>query len=138
MMNDPNSSRFDQKSAVAGSLDRSILVVDDEPLVRWSIMTTLQKAGYQVVTASTVEDATMALRRGSFNLVITDMKLPDETGLNLAAQVKETTPPCPVIMISAFGDEGSKQRAREIGVDLFVDKPINLAEMLWTVQRIMR
>lgn len=115
-----------------------VLIVDDEALIRWSLTQVLQKASYQVSSASTAEEATLKLNSDAFDVVITDMKMPGEDGFMLAARAKKINPQCRVVMMTAFGDDGTRKRANKIGIEEFIDKPINLANIVWTVERIMK
>ncbi|MBI5470895.1 MAG: response regulator [Ignavibacteriae bacterium] len=115
-----------------------VLIVDDERLVRWSLMKALQKANYLGTVAGTAEEALVQLRASTFDVMITDMRLPGIDGFALAAKAQESNPTCRVVMMTAFGDEASKERAKQMGIAYFIDKPINLADMVWMVQRILK
>lgn len=125
-------------AVLAKSGRQRILVVDDEELVRWSIMKVLQRGNYDVATASSAEEAREKIGTSNFDLVITDKKLPGADGFALAQLVKKNSPDCPVVMITAYGDEDSRTHAKEIGIDYFLDKSTDLAEILWIATRILR
>jgi DNA-binding response OmpR family regulator len=112
-----------------------ILIVDDEELVCWSLMKVLQKAGFQVVVAHTAQAAIEAFLDCPADLLISDLNLPDLSGDDLARQVRALRPACKVIIISAFGEEEAKCRARKAGAAEFLDKPLSLPEIIWTVKR---
>ncbi len=114
-----------------------VLVVDDEALVRWSVQQVLQKASYQLSTANTGEEAILHLTSKQYDIIITDMRLPGEDGFAVAAKAKKINPACHVIMMTAFGDTASKERAKALGIEHFVDKPVDLAELVWLVHRLM-
>ena len=114
-----------------------ILIVDDEALVCWSIEKTLRKAGYETISADSGEKAIEKLRSSSFDLIITDMKLPNADGFDVAATAKRLLPLTPVIMISAFGDEAAHEKASTMKIDCFVDKPFDLSEIASIVRWIL-
>jgi|GEM_PF-3047287 len=119
-------------------LPYNILVVDDESLVRWSLFQVFKKVGYNVVTAATAEEAMEKMLEEHFDLVVTDIKLPGENGFHLAEQVKKHFSHCIVFMISAFGDDVARKKAREIGVKYFFDKPVDMGNLLWAATKALR
>jgi CheY-like chemotaxis protein len=114
-----------------------ILVVDDEALVRWSLTEVLRKAKYSVSTANSAEDALVHLRAEHVDVLITDLKMPGESGFELAARTKQIQPHCHVIMMTAFGEDASEERAKRSGVEWLIDKPVNLPEVIWLIKRMM-
>jgi two-component system response regulator (stage 0 sporulation protein F) len=124
------------KESLSG--EYSILVVDDEALVRWSVAQVLRKANHRVTTADTGEEAILYLNSANQDIIITDMKLPGSDGFSLAAAAKKANPACHIIMMTAFGDVASKDRAKDIGIEHFIDKPVNLGELVWLVHRVMK
>ena len=127
----------EKKNGTLNGAASSILIVDDEPLVRWSLQSRLKKAGYLTATASTAEQAMEDLSTSQFDLVITDMRLPLQDGFEVASAAKHFRPKAFVIMISAFGDDASKMHARGVGIEHFVDKPFDLNEIVALVDRLL-
>ena len=82
----------------------TILCVDDEDLPRTLRKLILQKHGYQVITASSGEEALALLERGGIRLVLTDQLMPGMTGTELTKLVKSTKPNMPVILISGVNE----------------------------------
>lgn len=76
----------------------TILVVDDEPLIRWSLVNRLKEDGYRTVEAGTAGDA-VAQHREGVDLILLDFALPDANGLEVLKQVKETDPDTLVITL---------------------------------------
>jgi CheY-like chemotaxis protein len=105
-----------------------ILIVDDEALVRWTLENVCKKARCQVTMVESGEKAIAALNSARFDLVITDMKMPDVDGFEVAEAAKRSLPHVPIIMISAWGDEESRRKARGASI-YFVDKPFNVLEI---------
>ncbi len=116
---------------------KQILVVDDEPLVCWSIKNCLSKAGYSVVTAESAERAIEKLYTTCFDLIVTDMKLPQHDGFDVAEMAHKLSPKTPVIMITAFGDSVSRERAQNTNISRFIDKPFNMNEFTKLVSSLL-
>ncbi len=112
----------------------SVLVVDDEPLMCWSIENALEKAGARVTTASTGEEAIELIRSSAFDVIITDMKLPRVDGFGVAKAGKGGPIDTQIIMISAYRDEQSRKKAADLGIEQFIDKPFDLGEMVKLVK----
>ena len=94
----------------------TLLVVDDEELVRWSLRERFRRDGYTVVEASTAASAVEQVTSG-IDLVLLDYRLPDGDGLTVLRRIKELSPDAPVILMTAFS---TVENARANAVD---DKP---------------
>ena len=93
----------------------SILIVDDEKLIRWSLKQKLESWNYQVVEAEDLRAARGKLQQETPDLVTLDIKLPDGSGVDFLKQIRESHPGIPVIMITAFGDCGRSGSGAEAG-----------------------
>lgn len=111
----------------------SILVVDDEQLIRWSIRTHLEHSGYQVDVA---ESGSEALEHfgDEVGLVLLDLKLPDTDGLALLKKMKHKRPSCHVILMTAYGSPEVASEALSCGAYQVLNKPFGLDEMARTVK----
>ncbi len=105
---------------------RSILVVDDETNVRWSLARALELQGYRVSTADSGETALEALAQRHFDLVITDIRMPGMDGFDLFNWLKENRPDVAVIMTTGFGSVHVRERSRRIGALTYMEKPLDL------------
>jgi CheY-like chemotaxis protein len=115
----------------------NILVVDDEPLVCWSIENTLIKEGFRVTTINSGETAIQLLFSNHFDLVITDLELPNMDGFQVAMAAKRYSPSIPIIMISACDDPEYRKRSKGVLIDYFIDKPFDLQEIVALVVRLI-
>lgn len=106
-----------------------ILVVDDEPNICRLLSRYLTKIGYQVETAGSVAEALGLLRRDWFDLVLTDLRLPGASGLDLLVEVRARTPGTRMILMSAHADVYAASAAIERGVDQLVVKPFELEDL---------
>jgi len=107
-----------------------VLVVDDEPLIRWSIAETLGAAGHQVAEA---EDAASTLRaiqdEPEPDLVLLDFRLPDSDDLGLLAKIRQIAPDATVIMMTAFGTADVTAGALKLGASRVLNKPFNMHDL---------
>ncbi|AKJ27740.1 sigma-54-dependent transcriptional regulator [Caldimonas brevitalea] len=106
----------------------SLLVVDDEPDLRTLYELTLLREGYDVETAATVEDAWSRLRDRTYSAVITDMRLPDGTGLDLLRRLEESGRREKTVMITAFGSPENAVEALKAGAYDYLTKPVDLKQ----------
>ena len=107
----------------------TVLVVDDERLVRWSLQQKLQQWGYHV---SLAEDGATALGRVQIDnpdLITLDMKLPDMTGIEVLTELRNRQIAVPVIMITAFGVIDDAVKTLRLGAYDFIEKPINFEKL---------
>jgi DNA-binding NtrC family response regulator len=102
-----------------------ILVVDDEASIARAVQYLLEEAGHMTVVAATVADARREAAAGAFDLVVTDLQLPDGTGLDVLKFVKETNPDVPVVMITAFATVATAVEAMKSGAFDYVQKPFD-------------
>ena len=111
-----------------------ILVVDDEQGIRHSLAGVLGDEGFQVSTVADAAGCERALRAGGFDLVLLDIWLPDEDGLELLARVQQQAAPPAVVMISGHGSVESAVRATKLGAFDFLEKPLSIEKTLLTVR----
>jgi DNA-binding NtrC family response regulator len=113
---------------------KTVLVVDDEKLVRWSIRQKLESAGYQVIEASTCSMGLNLFQEHLPDLVTLDVRLPDGSGLKLLLDMKKISPNTPMIMITAYGAVEDAVKALKIGAYDYLEKPINFDRLLHSLQ----
>jgi len=115
-----------------GSGER-LLIVEDDPEMRDLLRKVLEKEGYRVSVSGDGHQALIAFDRETFDLVVTDMLMPCDGGLELLEAVHRTHPSLPVIIVTAFGDWHSYSRALELGAAAFISKPLRMAELIAAV-----
>jgi two-component system response regulator PilR (NtrC family) len=106
----------------------SLLVVDDEPDLRTLYELTLLREGYDIETASTVEEALAHLDARTYSAVITDMRLPDGTGLDVLRRLEETGRREKTIVITAYGSAENAVEALKAGAYDYLTKPVDLKQ----------
>jgi two-component system NtrC family response regulator len=117
-------------------LSASILVVDDDPNSLFGICQILKDEGYQVVPAGNGKDALEKLKANNINMVITDERMPDLTGMEVLSEIKKMDPGIPVIMITAYGSVSMAVDALKKGAFYFFEKPIfNNLEQFFAIIR---
>lgn len=114
----------------AGKFPPAVLVVDDEPLIRWSVTESLAGLGFTVEDAP---DAATALKMVTtspepFSVVVLDLRLPDMHDLSLLATLRQLLPKAHLILMTAFGTAQTEAQARALGADVLT-KPFELGEL---------
>ena len=116
-------------------MNDTILVVDDDENLRWVTQTQLEDAGYLVSTVPSGEAALIALNKQRPSLVLTDLKMPGISGLELLQQIRSQEPDLPVVMMTAFGTIQSAVQAVKAGAYDYLTKPIDQEDLLLVVNR---
>jgi DNA-binding response OmpR family regulator len=117
----------------AGSRPR-VLTVDDDPVLLRLLSRILSQAGYDVVESLTAGDARKHLRSGSFSLLVTDLNMPDESGLELARSLRGSDARLPIIILSGSLEESVRREAVALGRVECLDKPLDQGELLLKVK----
>ncbi|MFN8061287.1 MAG: sigma-54 dependent transcriptional regulator [Vicinamibacterales bacterium] len=112
----------------------TILVVDDEQLIRWSLRERLTASGYDVVEAATGAEAVARASEG-VDLVLLDYRLPDMDGMTVLKQLRESNPDALVILLTAYASIQSAVEAIKHGAYHYAKKPFDFDELLVTIQQ---
>lgn len=115
-----------------------ILIVDDESDIRELLELTLTRMGLDTFSATNVEESKQALSKDTFDVCLTDMRLPDGDGLDLIAHIQSHYPDLPVAMITAHGNMETAIKAMKLGAFDFVSKPIDLAQLRSMVKNALK
>ena len=113
----------------------TILVVDDEDLIRWSLTSRLTDDGYHVIEAGTAAEALKRHREDAPDLVLLDYKLPDGDGLSVLKQIKESNPDTLVLLLTAHSSVDMAVEAMKRGAFHYANKPFNLDEIALLVEK---
>jgi CheY-like chemotaxis protein len=106
----------------------TILVVDDEELIRNLVVTFLSKLGHSCVSAIDGVDALNKMKGNKFDAVITDIKMPNMDGIHLTIEISRQYPELPIMVMTAFDQEYSAGTAISVGAKEFIKKPFSLEE----------
>jgi two-component system KDP operon response regulator KdpE len=117
--------------------DERILVCDDDPQIRRALNLILRDAGYDVLIASTAEEALDRAALAGPHLAIVDLVLPDQPGIELCRRLREWSQ-MPILVLSAVGDEQTKIDALHHGADDYVTKPFGPGELVARVRAALR
>ena len=107
-----------------------VLVVDDEPSMRQMLSIALRREGYQVSTAEDGESALAALAAGQLDLLITDVRMPEMSGVDLLREAKRIDPGLSVVMMTAYGSKETVLEDLRLGATDYVEKTPNLKDDL--------
>ena len=114
-----------------------LLVVDDDPNIRELLSDYLTRQGFEVVTVPDGAELELELNRTDFDLVILDLRIPGEDGLQLTARILRDHD-LPFIVMTAMGDDVEQVVGLELGADDYVDKPVNPRELLARIKAVLR
>jgi len=113
------------------SAPHRLLVVDDEPLVRWSVAEVLGDHGYQVAEAYDAMSAIHAFCEAAdpADVVLLDLRLPDSDDLRVLSAMRQRSPATPIILMTAHGSPELLEQARLLGAFTVLDKPFEMTEL---------
>jgi DNA-binding NtrC family response regulator len=116
-------------------MTRTILIVDDEPNMRWVLGGALEQAGYVVHSAESGDDAAGLLVRAPIDLVLLDLKLRGEDGLTILRRLRERRPELVVLILTAHGTVPTAVEAMQLGAADFLRKPFDVEEVVFKITR---
>jgi DNA-binding NtrC family response regulator len=106
-----------------------VLIVDDEPSIREVLRLSLRRSGWDSTTAESFGEAARLLDREEFDLVLTDLQLPDGDGIEILRMTREHWPETPVIVITAHGSADTAVAAMKLGAHDYLTKPFDIDEL---------
>ena len=121
-----------------GDVPKSVLVVDDEPKIVDVVGDYLRSAGFSVTTAADGERALELARARPPDLVVLDLGLPGLDGLDVTRELRRASPPVPIIMLTARGEETDRVLGLELGADDYLVKPFSPRELVARVRAVLR
>ena len=107
---------------------KTVLVVDDEPLIRWSLSEGL-KHDFDIRAAGSAEEALQMLESIRMDAVVTDLRMPGLSGVDLAAEVLRRNPGACVIVLTAYAFEPLVKHLKSLGVRAVLSKPFDIAQI---------
>lgn len=131
---------FETKDSESARQKRSILVIDDDPLVGESLKILLGRAGYMAGMVPIGLAALDRISREVFDLILTDIRMPGMNGLETLKAIREVQSHCgkpqvPEIVMTAYDDPGVREEAERMGVREFILKPFEIQDLLGTLEK---
>ncbi|HIL81001.1 MAG TPA: sigma-54-dependent Fis family transcriptional regulator, partial [Myxococcales bacterium] len=124
-----------QRQAVMENQEPSILIVDDDPAMGQMLASMLGDSGYQQTVATSAQEALEAARHEDFDAVLSDIKMPGGSGVELVGQLREIRAGTPVVLMTAFGSIDSAVDAMRAGAFDYVTKPFRRGEITVVMDR---
>lgn len=118
-------------------LNNSILLVDDEEIVRRGCQRILEAEGYSMDLALSGKDGLKKALSRSYDVVITDMKMPDISGMEIIRELKHKRPEMPVIMMTGYASVSTAVEAMKTGADDYITKPFEPDEIIDSVKNVL-
>lgn len=119
-------------------MSSKIFLLEDDTFLRDGLCEILESNGYQVTSVSAIKDAREMLKSSSFEIIILDVMLPDESGFDLCQEIRNTGISTPILFLTACDDEIQIVRGLDCGADDYVTKPFKLLELLSRVRALIR
>jgi len=116
----------------------NILIVDDHPEIQEMVGRLLRKNGHRITSAANGKEMRRALRKSKVDLILLDLMLPVEDGLDLCRELRAGKSPVPIIMLTAKGEEVDRVVGLEMGADDYVAKPFSGRELLARIKAVLR
>ena len=115
-----------------------ILIIEDNARVSALLKRGLESQGYQIYISEDAEDALVMVEKIDFNLIITDIMLPDMNGIDFSKKVKQNFPDLPIIMLTALGTIDEKIEGFDAGADDYMVKPFEIRELYVRIKAVLQ
>ena len=123
---------------MVGGPSARILIVDDDPYFLRVLSRILTGESFQVKTAEGAVEAAQILQENCFDLVISDLRLPDGDGLSILQEIRKAGSEIPVVILTAYGEVDSYLEAMNAGATEYLNKPVKSEELLAVVRSCLR
>ena len=108
---------------------KRVLIIDDEPDIREVLKEFCRILGFEAVIADSGEKGLKLFRKDDFNLIISDLKMPDINGFEFVKKVREKDKNIPIVICSGFIDDKNKEEILNCGADFYLEKPFKMKEL---------
>ncbi|MGD0616815.1 MAG: response regulator transcription factor [Bryobacteraceae bacterium] len=115
-----------------------LLIVDDEPSIRWALHQTLQTMGFEVSEATSGEEAIALVRTVRYDAVLLDIQMPGMNGVKACQEIRKLLPMLGILMVTVRDTEENKIEALDAGADDYVTKPFNVRELAARIRAAIR
>ena len=134
-LNGPGQSQLDQKSNHDDFSDYCVLLIEDDEIMRMSLEDRLQLDGINVRAVASIAGAREEFERGNIDLVVSDIRLPDGTGIELFSEMSSRFPGIPVILMTAYGDVSDAVLLVKAGALDYLTKPFDINDFMKKIER---
>ena len=134
-LNGPEQSQPDQKSNHDDFSDYCVLLIEDDEIMRMSLEDRLKLDGINVCAVASIAGAREELERGNIDLVVSDIRLPDGTGIELFSEMSSRFPGIPVILMTAYGDVSDAVLLVKAGALDYLTKPFDINDFMKKIER---
>ena len=134
----PRPQESGAEGALFGEPKPSILIVDDDELICKQLERLYGQSGYQVLTAGSAEEGLERLEGADIDLVITDIRLPGLSGVELTKRIQENWPDVPVIVITGYGDIGTAVDVLKVGASDYIVKPFSTSAITESTRAVLK
>ena len=121
-----------------GNDKKRILIIEDDEGMRSLLKDFIEEEGYEADSVSNGSEAFRTLTKEPFDLVITDIRMPGLSGLDILPGIKKLQPDAFIIVITAFGSEEVYRKAMERGATVYLEKPVHLQELRELIHELVR
>ena len=130
--------RTDQSETIQGGTEK-ILLVDDEANIAKTEQQLLERLGYRVTIRTGSVDALEAFKANPdrFDLVVTDMNMPNMTGVQLAGEIKKIRPEIPIILCTGYSYQVNEEQSKALGIQGFIMKPVMTKEIAGVIRKVL-
>jgi len=118
-------------------MSKKILIVDDETGIVDEMKDFLTEEGYEVSTADTVKDGVRLVEEFQPDLMVVDMKLPDDLGIVVLKACREKSPQTKTIVVTGYVDQKIMDEAEQLGRDAFLAKPFDLVKLIDEIEKLL-
>lgn len=134
-LNGPEQGRLDQKSNHEDFSDYCLLLIEDDEIMRMSLEDRLRLDGINVRAVTSIAGAREEFERGDIDLVVSDIRLPDGTGIELFSEMSSRFPGIPVILMTAYGDVSDAVLLVKAGAIDYLTKPFDINDFIKKIER---
>ena len=114
-----------------------IMIIEDDEEMRSLLKDFFEEEGFETDSVSNGVDALRMLSKDHFDLVITDIRMPGLTGLDILPRIRSLKPETPIIVMTAYGSDDVRRRSFERGATIYLEKPIHLSELRTVIREMV-
>jgi DNA-binding response OmpR family regulator len=113
------------------------MIIEDDEEMRSLMKDFFEEEGFETDSVSNGVDALRKLSKGHFDLVITDIRMPGLTGLDILPTIRRLKPETPIIVMTAYGSDDVRRRSLERGATIYLEKPIHLSQLRTVIREMI-